>query len=86
MYGGVPPSGEFHDQGDAKWIVIRGQLRGHNDTPFGRPTLSRSISRPGGWQPSGRIWCFLIKSISNNIFQHCPPDHGIHRHQKNQNG
>jgi hypothetical protein len=28
-------SGEFHDQGDAKWIVIRGQLRGHNDTPCG---------------------------------------------------
>jgi hypothetical protein len=26
--------GKFHDQGDAKWIVIRGQLRGHNDTPF----------------------------------------------------
>jgi hypothetical protein len=25
--------GEFHDQGDAKWIVIRLQLRGHNDTP-----------------------------------------------------
>jgi hypothetical protein len=27
--------GGFHDQGDAKWIVIRGQLRGHNDTLFG---------------------------------------------------
>jgi hypothetical protein len=24
-----------HDQADAEWIVIRGQLRGHNDTPFG---------------------------------------------------
>jgi hypothetical protein len=24
------------------WIVIRGQLGGHNDTPFGRPT-------PGGF-------------------------------------
>jgi hypothetical protein len=23
--------GKFHDQGDAKWIVIRGQLRGQND-------------------------------------------------------
>jgi hypothetical protein len=30
-------AGKFHDQGDAKWIVIRGRLRGHNDTPFGRP-------------------------------------------------
>jgi hypothetical protein len=25
-------TGEFHDQRDAKWIIIRGQLRGHNDT------------------------------------------------------
>jgi hypothetical protein len=33
------PMAEFHYQGDAKWIVIRGQLRGHNDTPFGRPTF-----------------------------------------------
>ena len=23
-------TGEFHDHRDAKWIVIRGQLRGHN--------------------------------------------------------
>jgi hypothetical protein len=37
-------SGEFHDQADADWIVIRGQLRGHNDTPIGQPT--------------GRICCF----------------------------
>jgi hypothetical protein len=29
--------GEFHDQGDAKWIVIKGLLWGHNVTPFGRP-------------------------------------------------
>jgi hypothetical protein len=36
---------EFHDQGDAKWIVIRGQLRGHNDTPFGRPTPGWPIGR-----------------------------------------
>jgi hypothetical protein len=39
--------GELHDQGDAKGSVIRGQLRGHNDTPFGRPTPSRPIGRPG---------------------------------------
>jgi hypothetical protein len=30
-------SGDSHDQADAEWIVIRTQLRGHNDTPFGRP-------------------------------------------------
>jgi hypothetical protein len=29
--------GKFHDQGDTKWIVIRGKLRGHNDMPFGCP-------------------------------------------------
>jgi hypothetical protein len=34
--------GEIHDQGDAKWIVIRGQLRGHNDTPCRRPTPGRA--------------------------------------------
>jgi hypothetical protein len=28
-------TGEFHDQADAKWIVIRGLLKGHNDTPCG---------------------------------------------------
>jgi hypothetical protein len=28
--------------------VITGQLRGHNDTPFGRPTLNRPIGRPKG--------------------------------------
>jgi hypothetical protein len=38
--------GKFHDQGEAKWIVIRGQLKGHNDTPFGRPTPGRPIDRP----------------------------------------
>jgi hypothetical protein len=26
---------EFHDQGDANWIVIRGQLKGYNDMPTG---------------------------------------------------
>jgi hypothetical protein len=39
--------GEFHDQGDAKWIVIRRPLRVHNDIPFGRPTPGRPIGCPG---------------------------------------
>jgi hypothetical protein len=30
----VSTVGEFHDQADAKWIVSRGPLRGHNDTPL----------------------------------------------------
>jgi len=64
--------GEFHDQGDAKWIVVRRQLRGHNNTPFGRPTTGRPIGCPG----VGRIWSFRLLLISNNIFEHCPPDHG----------
>jgi hypothetical protein len=54
--------GQFHDQGDAKWIVIREQLRGNNNTPFWRPT-------PGhGWPPSGRIWWFQLLLISNSFF------------------
>jgi hypothetical protein len=41
--------GEFHDQGDAKWIVIRG----HNNMPFGRPTSSRPIGHPVVSCPQG---------------------------------
>jgi hypothetical protein len=49
----TPTLGEFHDQGDAKWIVIRAPLSGHNDTPFGRPSPGRLISNPGVGRPSG---------------------------------
>jgi hypothetical protein len=35
--------GELHDQGDAKWIVIRRPLRGHNDTSLGQPTPGRTL-------------------------------------------
>jgi hypothetical protein len=45
--------GEFHYQGDAKWIVIRGQLKGHNNTPFGWPTADRPIGCPGVGRPQG---------------------------------
>jgi hypothetical protein len=31
--------GECHDQADAEWIVIRTQIWGHSDMPFGRPAL-----------------------------------------------
>jgi hypothetical protein len=71
----IDTSGEFHDQGDAKWVVILGQLRGHNDTPFGRPTVYRPL---WGWPPFGRIWWFRLLLISSILFQHCPPHHGIH--------
>jgi hypothetical protein len=45
--------GTFHDQGDAKWIVIRRELRGHNNTPFGKPIPGRPIGRPGVGRPQG---------------------------------
>ena len=51
----VSYEGEFHDQGDAKWIVIRGKLRGNNDTPFGRPTF-------------GLIWWFFLLLFMLVIF------------------
>jgi hypothetical protein len=68
--------GEFHDQADAEWIVIRGLLRGHNDTPCGRPTPGcPGIGCPYGVS-SGFIWWFYLLR-SNIISKHCPPDHGI---------
>jgi hypothetical protein len=45
--------GKFHDQGDTEWIVIRRQLRGHNDMQFGRPNPSRPIGRPVTGRPQG---------------------------------
>jgi hypothetical protein len=56
--------GEYHDQGDAKWMLFREQSRGQNDTPLGRPTPGRPIAY---WSPSGRIWWFRLLLISNNI-------------------
>jgi hypothetical protein len=40
--------GESHDQADAEGIVIRTQLRGHNNMPFGRPAPGRPSGRPSG--------------------------------------
>jgi hypothetical protein len=50
--------GELHDQVDDKWIVIRGQLRGHNDKPFGRPTPGRPIGGLVVGRPLGVIGFF----------------------------
>jgi hypothetical protein len=50
--------GEFHDQGGAKWIVIRRPLWGHNDTPFGWPTPGWPIGRQGVGCPQGVIGGF----------------------------
>jgi hypothetical protein len=43
---------------DAKWIVFRGKLKGHNDTPFEQPTLGRPIGRLGVGRPQGFIGGF----------------------------
>jgi hypothetical protein len=56
--GTVLIEGEFNDQGDTKWIVIRGPLWGHNDKPFRRPTPGRPISRPGVGRSQGVIGVF----------------------------
>jgi hypothetical protein len=45
--------GEFHDQGDANWIVIRRPLWGHNNMPCGWPAPARAIGRPGSGPPQG---------------------------------
>jgi hypothetical protein len=61
--------GESHDQADAEWIVIRSQLSGHNDVPFGRPAPGRPSGRPGSGRPSG-VFCILyvlVLLISNVI-------------------
>jgi hypothetical protein len=51
-------SGEFHDQGDAKWIVIRRSLWSHNEMPCGRAAPSRPIGRPGSDCPQGVMGSF----------------------------
>jgi hypothetical protein len=48
--------GEFHDQGDAEWIVIRGSLKGHNSMPCGQPTPGQPIGRPGVGHLQGVFW------------------------------
>jgi hypothetical protein len=50
--------GEFHDQGDAKGIVIRKSLWGHNDTACGWPAPGRPIGGPGAGRPQAVIGVF----------------------------
>jgi hypothetical protein len=59
--------GKFNDQGDAEWIVIRGQLRGQNDMlSGGHPWQAYWPHR--GWLPSEHIWWFQLLLISNILF------------------
>jgi hypothetical protein len=64
--------GEFHDQGDAKWKVIRQPLRGHNDTPFRRPTPGRPISRPAYGCPQGVFGGLMYYQLIILIFNIVP--------------
>jgi hypothetical protein len=52
-------AGEFRDQGDAEWMVIRRSLWGHNDAPCGRPAPGRPVGRPGSGRPQGVIGVFF---------------------------
>jgi hypothetical protein len=52
-------------------MVIRGLLRGHNNTPCGRPSPGQPVGRPGVGRPQG-----VVGVIIN--FQHCPPDRANH--------
>jgi hypothetical protein len=57
--------GKFHDQGDAKWKVIRGQLRSHNKSfqvANHQPAYHCQLL-------SGHIWWFKLLSISNILFR-----------------
>jgi hypothetical protein len=52
--------GDSHDQADAEWNVIRTQLRGHKDTPFGWPAPQAGPPGPprGSGRPPG-IFCMF---------------------------
>jgi hypothetical protein len=65
--------GKFHDQRDAKWVVIRGQLRGHNDMPFGLPTLGWPIGRPVVGRPQGVIGGFSYFKVVIILFLNIVP-------------
>jgi hypothetical protein len=52
--------GEFHDQGDAKWIVIKRSSWDHNDMPCEWPAPGRPMSQPIGRSGSGRPQVFLV--------------------------
>jgi hypothetical protein len=46
------------------WIVIRRPLRGHNDTPFGRPTPGRPKGHPRVGHPQGEFGVFSYYQLA----------------------
>jgi hypothetical protein len=85
----VPARGEFHDQGDAKWIVIKGQLRGHNHTPFGRPGVGRPSGVFGGFSYYQSVISFsnivplITKFTTSMRRRHRRPRRPPRRHPRN---
>jgi len=62
--------GKFPDQGDAKWIVIREQLWGHNVMPFGRPTPGPNlceIAKIVSWFGSQKTYFKFSNNTSKKI-------------------
>jgi hypothetical protein len=49
---------DFVDQADGEGMVIRGLLRGHEDTPCGRPTPGRPRGHLGVGRPQGVFGVF----------------------------
>jgi hypothetical protein len=71
---------EFHDQADAKWIVIRRPFRLVTMHPTGKqPPAGLLAAR--GLAAHKKYLAFLVTNLLiNDInFQHCPPNHGIYR-------
>jgi hypothetical protein len=52
-------SGDFHDQGDDKWIVIRRSLWGHNDRPCRWPAPA-GLSATRGLAAHRAKWVILV--------------------------
>jgi hypothetical protein len=65
-------SGEFHDQGDTKWIEIRGSLWGHNDMTCGQPAPGQPIGCPRSGHPQGIIGVFSNYYLVILIFNIVP--------------
>jgi hypothetical protein len=57
-------------------MVIRTQLSGQNDTPFGRPAPGRPSGRAGYGRTLGVFCMFQLLLISNVISIHGLPDRG----------
>jgi hypothetical protein len=51
-------AGSCLNQAATEWIVIRGPLKGHNNTRFGKPIPGRPTGRLGVGHPEGVLGFF----------------------------